>query len=55
MSEESLHEILGDIERSVRDFTGAEAALAEAEQRRDRTRPRGTSVQRLSVRTIMVG
>ncbi|TXS46999.1 hypothetical protein [Streptomyces sp. t39] len=38
MSEESLHEILGDIERSVRDFTGAEAALAEAEQRRDRTR-----------------
>ncbi|MER6774603.1 hypothetical protein ABT389_33280 [Streptomyces bacillaris] len=38
MSEESLHEILGDIERSVRDFTGAEAVLAEAEQRRDRTR-----------------
>lgn len=38
MSEESLHEILGDIERSVRDFTGAEAALAEAEQRRDHTR-----------------
>ncbi|MFI0990599.1 hypothetical protein [Streptomyces exfoliatus] len=38
MSEESLHEILGDIERSVRDFTAAEAALAEAEQRRDHTR-----------------
>ncbi|MEW2373400.1 hypothetical protein AB0940_29110 [Streptomyces sp. NPDC006656] len=38
MSEESLHEILGDIERSVRDFTEAEAALAEAEQRRDHTR-----------------
>ncbi|MFB7941756.1 hypothetical protein [Streptomyces sp. NPDC056049] len=38
MSEESLHEILDDIERLVRDFTGAEAALAEAEQRRDRTR-----------------
>ncbi|MFE6906792.1 hypothetical protein [Streptomyces erythrochromogenes] len=38
MSEESLHEILGDIERSVRDFTSAEAVLAEAEQRRDRTR-----------------
>ncbi|MFI6530171.1 hypothetical protein [Streptomyces uncialis] len=38
MSEESLHEILGDIEQSVRDFTGAEAVLAEAEQRRDRTR-----------------
>ncbi|MGY4966593.1 hypothetical protein [Streptomyces sp. 900105245] len=38
MSEESLREILGDIERSVRDFTGAEAVLAEAEQRRDRTR-----------------
>ncbi|MFD7631733.1 hypothetical protein ACFV7Q_37990 [Streptomyces sp. NPDC059851] len=38
MSEESLHQILGDIERSVRDFTGAEALLAEAEQRRDRTR-----------------
>ncbi|MER6231568.1 hypothetical protein ABT169_20810 [Streptomyces sp. NPDC001616] len=38
MSEESLHEILGDIERSVRDFTSAEAALAEAEQRRDHTR-----------------
>ncbi len=38
MSEESLHEILGAIERSVRDFTGAEAVLAEAEQRRDHTR-----------------
>ncbi|MFD7631846.1 hypothetical protein ACFV7Q_38585 [Streptomyces sp. NPDC059851] len=38
MSEESLHQILGDIERSVRDFTGAEAALAKAEQRRDHTR-----------------
>ncbi|MFH7599278.1 hypothetical protein WDV06_29895 [Streptomyces racemochromogenes] len=38
MSEESLHEILGAIERSVRDFTGAEAALAEAEQRREHTR-----------------
>ncbi|MFB7825297.1 hypothetical protein [Streptomyces hydrogenans] len=38
MSEESLHQILGDIERSVRDFTGAEAGLAEAEQRRDHTR-----------------
>ncbi|MER7050303.1 hypothetical protein [Streptomyces jumonjinensis] len=38
MSEESLHDILGDIEQSVRDFTGAEAVLAEAEQRRDLTR-----------------
>lgn len=38
MSKESLHEILGDIERSVRDFTGAEAVFAEAEQRRDHTR-----------------
>jgi hypothetical protein len=38
MSEESLPEILGDVERSVRDFTGAEAVLAEAEQRRDHTR-----------------
>lgn len=38
MSEESLRAILGDIEQSVRDFTGAEAVLAEAEQRRDRTR-----------------
>lgn len=38
MSEESLHEILGDIERSVRDFTGSEAALAEAQQRRDHAR-----------------
>ncbi|MFG3517615.1 hypothetical protein [Streptomyces bobili] len=38
MSEESLHEILGNIEQSVRDFTGAEAVLAEAEQRRDHTR-----------------
>ncbi|WP_326674835.1 hypothetical protein [Streptomyces sp. NBC_01237] len=38
MSKESLHEILGDIERSVRDLTGAEAVPAEAEQRRDHTR-----------------
>ncbi|MEV5775285.1 hypothetical protein [Streptomyces antimycoticus] len=38
MSEESLREILGDIEQSVRDFTEAEAVLAEAEQRRDHMR-----------------
>ncbi|NED02375.1 hypothetical protein G3I55_12000 [Streptomyces sp. SID6648] len=38
MSEESLHEILSEIEGAVRDFTGAEAGLAEAEQRRDHTR-----------------
>ncbi|RAJ44936.1 hypothetical protein K388_07363 [Streptomyces sp. KhCrAH-43] len=38
MSEESLHEVLGEVEGVIRDFTGAEAVLAEAEQRRDRTR-----------------
>ncbi|QLH19468.1 hypothetical protein [Streptomyces sp. Rer75] len=33
MSEESLHEILDGAEQSVRDFTDAEVAFAEAEQR----------------------
>ncbi|WP_234335117.1 hypothetical protein [Streptomyces sp. NRRL S-118] len=33
-----MDETLDGIEQSVRDFTGAEAELAEAQQRRDRTR-----------------
>jgi hypothetical protein len=33
MSEEGLGEILGDIEQSILDFTGAEAVLAEAAAR----------------------
>ncbi|MFI6372393.1 hypothetical protein [Streptomyces sp. NPDC050546] len=35
MSEENLHEIMSNVERSVRDFTDAEVALTEAQQRFD--------------------
>ncbi|MFK8851412.1 hypothetical protein [Streptomyces sp. Ac-502] len=38
MSEENLREILAGVEQSVRDFTDAEAALAQAEQRVGQTR-----------------